>query len=358
MISLYLMLLAVSLSLTSISLFILFRNFYKHLHLPQVYSLIITAISFLASEILEIIILFSHDISMARILVMLALVLSNTGLGIFLLFLESLRSPVISKLFFGIIIFMPILKVISLMVDPIKLNLTGSIITRQLALTPLNLIPTLILIFIFFGQTIDLSLKALKNKKKASFLLWILTCWILPVILILVIYFAASYFTSEIAFTYLQYLSISLGIVLLALFTSKKKMELFVMPIDLIGILVSTSSGVLILKEIYDEIRSSAIDLASIISGVVLMFGEQINIQPRRGGIAKIDYPELTYLIYSTGDLIISLVLNGDNFFIRSMLKNFGNELEMRLGRMESIVTDYEINAARELIQKYFSFIK
>ncbi|MCD6491781.1 MAG: hypothetical protein J7K59_05795 [Candidatus Korarchaeota archaeon] len=176
--------------------------------------------------------------------------------------------------------------------------------------------------------------------------------------MILVIYFAASYFTSEIAFTYLQYLSISLGIVLLALFTSKKKMELFVMPIDLIGILVSTSSGVLILKEIYDEIRSSAIDLASIISGVVLMLGEQINIQPRRGGIAKIDYPELTYLIYSTGDLIISLVLNGDNFFIRSMLKNFGNELEMRIGRTESIVTDYEINVARELIQKYFSFIK
>ena len=357
MINLFLDMLIVAIIFTVVSLLLLIRNFYKYLRIPQVYSLVITGSSFLVSEILEILILFSSDLSFAGGLAIGALIMSNMGFAVFLLFLESLRSPKISKLFFSTVIFILSLKMISLILAPIKLQITGSVISRQLALTPIQLIPTLILIFIFAGQAVDLAMKALGNPKKANFLLWILICWILPMILTLGVYFVATHISNDVSLTYVQYMSMSLGLVLLAIFISRKQMELFAMPINLIGILVSTSTGVLILKEVYDRIRSSAVDFASILAGIVSILGQKVHIKTKGGEIAKIVYPELTYLMYSTRNLTIILVLNGDNSFIRSMLRSFGKELDSKIGQTESIITDYEINITKELIQKYFSFI-
>lgn len=332
--------------------------FYNFLRLPQVYSLILIGVLFLVSEIIEILILYSRDLTQAGISVMIALLISNTGLSIFLVFLESLRSPRISTAFLSLIISMPVLKFITLVMEPVKLQFINSFIIRRLAVTPLNLIPTLILVLILITQVTSLSIISIKNKKKRGFLKWMAFCWLFPMSLTLIAYFIAVYILNELLLTYLQYLFTSLGLFFTSLFVSNRKLELFAMPIDLMGIVVSTKTGVLILKEVYDEVRSSAIDFASAIISMILMMGEQVDIRVGDKEITKIEYPEITYLIYSTENLVSSLILNGDNLFIRSILKNFGNELEARVGQTESIITDYEIGVARELIKKYFSFIK
>lgn len=351
------MLPVVSICLASISLIILVHEFYRYLRLPQIYSLIFTGILYLISGIFESIILFSGSLQLAKVFAVIAVVTYNAGFGTFLLFVESLRSPRISKILLVLVILIPILKFISLVFEPMEVRLEGGIITRQLALTPLNFAPTLILIVLLAYQIADLALKSIKNRRKKEFLKWIFACWIFPMIIVLITYSAAYSIVNETVFTYLQDVFIGLGLSLTALFISTKRTELFIISIDVIGIVISTDTGVLILRETYNELRSPAVELATMLTGVIQVIGGQIDIRSRKGEIIKIDYPEVTYLIFPLGNIVSTLISNGDNSFIRVLLKNLTEELKEKIGDIESIVTDYEINMAKKLICKYFPFV-
>jgi len=298
---------------------------------------------------LKIISFFFFNIAIVLVSIMVILSLAYFRI----LRVENLSTGVISLYFLLISI-----KIVSLVIDPLKVYRYNNIYMREGHLSTIALIAPIIALLLLIIEIALLYKQTRTNPKKKKYSRYILSAYIWVMILIPTYWIGMEFRLISILIPYLQALLISIIVLSLSIFFYHNPEKLILLPVHIKGFLLHTYGGLAIIKKPLDEVFRHSIALSS--SLVASIIGLETAIEELREiYLFRVHKLIETTIIMFFGRITVgTFILNKDNSVIRAILRKIVLEFERTVGYIdEGMITDEEISLAEKILDKYIEFL-
>jgi len=285
-----------------------------------------------------------------------SILLINLAGVFFIYFLDLLLSPKISSTIAIFSMIALLLKGLDLILNPLQImQSSNQIWHRQAILTPLSLISLGILTFIGIYQLIRIIHKTGKEKKAYGLKIVIILAITLALLTSIYILGLMNVIAREVI-PEIQIFLLTAAYALI-LITLPPFPQLLMLPITVHGIVLMTYGGVPVYREAFTQQGQRSLALVSSLMASVIGLTKGIEETTTQKIFRTYELVEVVITVYYGKFAIGCIFSNGINAALKDLLKRIIDEFEERVGVLdEGLVFDSDVNAAKDVVDKYRDF--
>ncbi len=298
------------------------------------------------------------DFSLAFIFFNVSIILLSFSGYLLYVYFYLLRTEKITAYVISLVIIFIVLKAISLMINPLKIYVFDDVILREAHLSPIAIILSSTIIFLILFELTRLYLHIRKKTHYRKYSRAITGSYSLIIIMLPLYIIGAKIKTISIIIPYLQGALSSVVVLYLVLYFRNHPERLVLLPVYARGLIIHTYGGLAIIKKPLEEKADRLVVLASALVASLISL-EQTIIKLKHGYRMRVyNLIDSKILILFGNKSVGTIIVNRDNPIVRNILREIIREFETAVDSIdEGMITNWEIDLAERIIEKYLEFL-
>ena len=274
------------------------------------------------------------------------------------IYFRLLRTEKLSISIISICVFLILLKIFSLIINPIGIYYYHEVYIREAHLTDLALLAPLITILLIIIEVSLLFKETRGNPMRKKYSKHLLAAYFWIALLVPTFMIGKKFRIISIFIPYLEGTLTSMIALYLSLIFYENPERLILLPVKFKGFLLHTYGGLAIIRKALDPRFEHIIPLASSLVASIVSLETAIE-KPRAFYLFRVHKLIETTIIMFFGRITVgTFILSHDNIIVRDILKRIVLEFEEIVSYIdEGMITDEEISLAEKILDKYIEFL-